>query len=111
MIAVDCGRKTVGKFRLHGPQDGLSHLTECKLMMSKSRLRKKPGGRGNNLPLLSTRVLQRDSPIFNLPLEMLLSEASTRRYSEAFWYPPGKVKPLPNNCLQNTNDISAYCRI
>jgi transposase-like protein len=75
--------KSSGDIRWHGTQNGVVHLAERKLRVTKPRLRKKGvGGKGAEVPIPVYEALQRDGPTSQRMLEILLSGVSTRRYKD-----------------------------
>jgi putative transposase len=75
--------KAGGEVRWHGTQGGVVHLAERKLKVTKPRLRKKgSGGQGAEVPIPVYEALQREGPIAQRMLEILLSGVSTRRYAQ-----------------------------
>jgi putative transposase len=75
--------KAAGEVRWHGTQGGVVHLAERKLQVTKPRLRKKgPGGKGAEVPIPVYEALQRDGPMAQRMLAILLSGVSTRRYEQ-----------------------------
>ncbi len=75
--------KAAGDIRWHGSQNGVVHLAERHLRVTKPRLRKKgPDGKGTEIPIPVYEALQREGPTSQRMLEILLSGVSTRRYEK-----------------------------
>jgi len=74
--------KTGGEIRWHGTQDGVVTLSTQRIRVRKPRLRKKPGGKGAEVPIPAYEAMQRDGGLREKLAAVMLRGVSTRNYAE-----------------------------
>ena len=72
--------KAAGEVRRHGSQSGTVCLSTQKVRVSKPRLRKKPGGKGAEVPIPAYEAMQDDASLQVKLASILMSGVSSRNY-------------------------------
>ena len=74
--------KRGGEIGWHGSQEGRVTLSTQKIRVGKARLRRKPGGKGSEVPIPAYEAMQSDSGLRKKLAAVMLRGVSTRNYAE-----------------------------